>query len=210
MSTTTTNLGLIKPERSDNYSVDVMGENMDIIDERITALEKTIPEEGVFSGDTVTAEVGKFDKLYIPASSVSATANMGLKVGTANIPATTIVSQNGQTVVSDANTPFTRTATVIVSSSSKDLVTFDSFSGTVSVTIMCVSSIWDTSFSFNVNGVDYNVGKITGGGHGNSGSKSITVPLNFGENTIIATCTPNVTYPYCSATIAETVQDLYI
>ena len=39
MSTTTTNLGLIKPERSDNYSVDVMAGNMDVIDERITALE---------------------------------------------------------------------------------------------------------------------------------------------------------------------------
>ena len=32
MAKTTTNYGLIKPERSDNYSVDVMGNNMDIID----------------------------------------------------------------------------------------------------------------------------------------------------------------------------------
>ncbi len=39
MAKTTTNLGLIKPERSDNYSVDVMGNNMDIIDAKITALE---------------------------------------------------------------------------------------------------------------------------------------------------------------------------
>ena len=39
MSTTTTNLGLVKPERSDNYSVDVMSGNMDIIDTRIAALE---------------------------------------------------------------------------------------------------------------------------------------------------------------------------
>lgn len=39
MAKTTSNLGLIKPERSDNYSVDVMVENMDIIDSKITALE---------------------------------------------------------------------------------------------------------------------------------------------------------------------------
>ena len=32
MSKTTTNFGLIKPEKSDNYSVDVMGDNMDKID----------------------------------------------------------------------------------------------------------------------------------------------------------------------------------
>ena len=41
MATTTPNLGLIKPERSDNYSVDVMGENMDIIDEKVTSKEMT-------------------------------------------------------------------------------------------------------------------------------------------------------------------------
>ena len=39
MSKTTANLGLIKPERSDNYSVDVMSNNMDIIDTKITQLE---------------------------------------------------------------------------------------------------------------------------------------------------------------------------
>lgn len=39
MAKTTTNYGLIKPERSDNYSVDVMGENMDIIDEKLGVLE---------------------------------------------------------------------------------------------------------------------------------------------------------------------------
>ena len=50
MATTTSNLGLTKPERSDNYNVDVMGENMDIIDERITALETTIPEKGAVEG----------------------------------------------------------------------------------------------------------------------------------------------------------------
>ena len=32
MATSTSNYGLTKPERSDNYNVDVMGENMDIID----------------------------------------------------------------------------------------------------------------------------------------------------------------------------------
>lgn len=58
MSTKTANLGLTKPERSDNYSVDVMGKNMDIIDERITALEA-----GEF--ESITAKVGNFSKIIL-------------------------------------------------------------------------------------------------------------------------------------------------
>lgn len=42
MSTTTSNLGLIKPERSDNYSVDVMGNNMDIIDAKVGGFDSRI------------------------------------------------------------------------------------------------------------------------------------------------------------------------
>ena len=52
MSTTTANLGLIKPEKSDNYSVDVMAGNMDIIDARITALEA-----GEFESITTTGDI---------------------------------------------------------------------------------------------------------------------------------------------------------
>ena len=39
MSTTTTNYGLVKPERSDNYSVDVMSGNMDKIDTKLKNLD---------------------------------------------------------------------------------------------------------------------------------------------------------------------------
>ena len=65
MAKTTANFGLIKPERSDNYSVDVMANNMDIIDamiapktetdaveERVTALEA-----GNFTNITTTGDV---------------------------------------------------------------------------------------------------------------------------------------------------------
>lgn len=61
MSTTTTNLGLIKPERSDNYSCDVMSENMDVIDgelqnhkTRITAVENEV--NGALNCTSVTAD----------------------------------------------------------------------------------------------------------------------------------------------------------
>lgn len=59
MSTTTTNYGLTKPERSDNYNVDVMGNNMDKIDAelkdhktRITAVESEV--NGALSCTSVT------------------------------------------------------------------------------------------------------------------------------------------------------------
>ena len=42
MSKTTTNYGLTKPERSDNYSVDVMGNNMDIIDTKIKSIDNVV------------------------------------------------------------------------------------------------------------------------------------------------------------------------
>ena len=62
MTTTTPNLGLIKPERSDNYSVDVMSENMDIIDGKIAKLEAG-EFETVNCAGTITADVGNFEKL---------------------------------------------------------------------------------------------------------------------------------------------------
>ena len=41
MAKTTTNFGLIKPERSDNYSVDVMASNMDKIDAMVAPKSET-------------------------------------------------------------------------------------------------------------------------------------------------------------------------
>lgn len=58
MSTTTANLGLIKPERSDNYSVDVMSTNMDVIDAKIGTLEgKVSTIESEVNGDLVCNSV---------------------------------------------------------------------------------------------------------------------------------------------------------
>ena len=66
MATNTTNYGLIKPEKSDNYSVDVMGNNMDKIDsaiktetnvvaQRVGALESKVSNiENVVSGNKIT------------------------------------------------------------------------------------------------------------------------------------------------------------
>lgn len=61
MSTTTTNYGLIKPERSDNYSVDVMAGNMNKIDSamkaqdtRLTAVENEV--NGNLVCNSVTAD----------------------------------------------------------------------------------------------------------------------------------------------------------
>ena len=54
MAKTTANLGLIKPERSDNYSVDVMGTNMDIIDTRVTAIEQVV-SNGNVTANVITA-----------------------------------------------------------------------------------------------------------------------------------------------------------
>lgn len=75
MATTTSNLGLIKPERSDNYSVDVMSNNMDIIDTKIAVLEA-----GKF--DTIEANniVGNIDVtnslLYVPYPEVPSLARI--------------------------------------------------------------------------------------------------------------------------------------
>ena len=58
MSTTTTNYGLTKPEKSDNYSVDVMGNNMDIIDIKLKEFDDELNGDLVCDSvtvDTVTA-----------------------------------------------------------------------------------------------------------------------------------------------------------
>lgn len=58
MAKTTANYGLIKPERSDNYNVDVMSGNMDIVDTTINGHEERI----------TTLEAGEFNKIKIPFS----------------------------------------------------------------------------------------------------------------------------------------------
>lgn len=79
MSKTTTNYGLIKPERSDNYSVDVMSNNMDIIDtmtndheERITTLEAG--EFKNVTAESVTGDVRGL--LYVPATFTSGSGDV--------------------------------------------------------------------------------------------------------------------------------------
>lgn len=52
MSTTTANYGLIKPERSDNYNVDVMAENMDALDAKVYDIESSI-RGGDINPDTI-------------------------------------------------------------------------------------------------------------------------------------------------------------
>ena len=55
MAKTTTNYGLTKPEKSDNYSVDVMAGNMDIIDSKLKNLDTTVTSQGTtLSGHTTT------------------------------------------------------------------------------------------------------------------------------------------------------------
>ncbi len=90
MAKTTANLGLIKPERSDNYSVDVMSENMDKIDSelqnhktKITAIESEV--NGDLVCDSVTADLspsfevnttdGVVSSFYINSSVKLATAS---------------------------------------------------------------------------------------------------------------------------------------
>ena len=75
MSTTTTNYGLTKPEKSDNYNVDVMGNNMDKIDSAIKAQDtriKAVENEvnGALSctsvsATNVTATTGTFTNLSV-------------------------------------------------------------------------------------------------------------------------------------------------
>lgn len=59
MAKTTTNFGLTKPERSDNYSVDIMANNMDIIDAKVAPKTETDAVE-----ERVTAlEAGNFESI---------------------------------------------------------------------------------------------------------------------------------------------------
>ena len=57
MAKTTTNFGLVKPERSDNYNVDVMSTNMDIIDAMVAPKTET----DAFDSRIEALEAGKFE-----------------------------------------------------------------------------------------------------------------------------------------------------
>ena len=172
------------------------------IDGRVAVLEKTIPEEGAFSGNIVTAEVGKFDKLYIPASYVSATSNMGLKVGTVHIPATGLASLNGNRISQNTYTvPFTP----------KDLVTFDGFTGTIGATLkVATTTLYNCTFKVTVNDVIV-LSSYTIEGNTNVPAnkyKELGIGLKLGENTIVVESIGN--YHYASVSLLEKTIDLYI
>ena len=76
MSKTTTNLGLIKPEKSDNYSVDVMANNMDIIDAKLGKI--TIDSSGNIVGNIV----GTASSLNTTVNVSVSTTTISLKYGT--------------------------------------------------------------------------------------------------------------------------------
>ena len=71
MAKTTANYGLIKPERSDNYSVDVMSGNMDIIDGELKEHDNvvnggaikssSITNSGSITTDSVTGKSANFE-----------------------------------------------------------------------------------------------------------------------------------------------------
>ena len=67
MSTTTTKYGFIKPERSDNYSVDVMGNNMDKIEAALNNAKTTsITNSGnITSTGLITANGGVKGLLFV-------------------------------------------------------------------------------------------------------------------------------------------------
>ena len=80
MAISTTNLGLIKPERSDNYNVDVMAGNMDIIDERVGALEENISFDS--SGNIVGNVKGNvFGAVCVDYGVTSTQPDVGLLLG---------------------------------------------------------------------------------------------------------------------------------
>ena len=54
MAKTTTNYGLTKPERSDNYNVDVMGTNMDIIDAELKEHDNVV-NGGAVKASSITS-----------------------------------------------------------------------------------------------------------------------------------------------------------
>ena len=92
MSTTTANLGLIKPEKSDNYSVDVMGNNMDIIDAMVTpktetdaVAQRVTTIEEVVSNGNVTANVITANQFVGDISGTAAGLNRVVNVSPSNV-----------------------------------------------------------------------------------------------------------------------------
>ena len=76
MAKTTTNLGLIKPERSDNYNVDVMANNMDAIDAVVGALEDRITVDA--NGNIIGNVIGRVISTYtVTFSSTYVVSNAG-------------------------------------------------------------------------------------------------------------------------------------
>ena len=145
MSKTTTNLGLVKPERSDNYNVDVMAGNMDIIDERITAVEngditlssKRLSYSGFFNYKAGVIANDAWYDVYIPIfnsfSPISGVVSLKYS-GSAYNPKLRTIGPNGIT-----ETPFTTTQTeYTVTNAYSIFVTIGTHSSSVNtVTIGC-------------------------------------------------------------------------
>ena len=120
MSKTTTNLGLIKPERSDNYSVDVMSENMDIIDARVGTLEKNISFDS--NGNIVGNLNGFSTGVFVNAKYTDALVNgYGVLCGNTTGEQTTSVSAGTS---SNANSSRRTSATITVGDYSRDSLSF--------------------------------------------------------------------------------------
>ena len=187
---------------SNTSRIETLETDTDAVESRVTVLEKTIPEEGVFSGDTVTAEVGKFDKLYLPASYVSATSNMGLKVGTVHIPATSLARLDGNRISQNTYT---------VSFTPKDLVTFDGFTGTIGATLrVACTTLYNCTFKVTVNDVVVLSSATIYGNTNieNDERKDVGIGLKMGENTIVVESTGS--QHFASVSLLEKTIDLYI
>lgn len=94
MAKTTANLGLVKPERSDNYSVDVMANNMDIIDTMVAP--KTVVYTVTFSdifvdfaagGVTYTTYTGGSSIILQPLPTVTYNCPSTITLNVTNRPA---------------------------------------------------------------------------------------------------------------------------
>ena len=107
MAKTTSNYGLVKPERSDNYNVDVMGDNMDKIDTKIKSIDNitnsgAIKSTSITNSGTITSTglitgnggfkggSGTFSKLVVP---VKKSGNF-LQLGTITYNSTINYSNN--------------------------------------------------------------------------------------------------------------------
>lgn len=172
MSTTTTNLGLIKPEKSDNYSVDVMGENMDIIDGKIAKLEagefETVNCAGTIVADEFVGGVGNFTSLEL-ANGIDGKL---IKMPTLSYEGYYTTAKNGGSAVNYVtlfSTPFPISGVVSVraigmAASNPPLLVFITTNGKVTHNLTSVQTEYTVSNAFLIycldvyNGSEFSVG----------------------------------------------------